>query len=69
MEDGLERNSLLYNDENPTPTPTKLLYACVSNENAAIFAITFNKQKAIQINEQTKSIIKILKCKDGVYYS
>jgi len=67
MEDGVERNSLFYNNE--TTQPTKNLYACISNENANIFAITFNKQKVIQINEQTKCIIKKLKCKDDVYYS
>ena len=67
MEDGLERNLFNYNNENTQSI--KHLYACISNENAKILAITFNKQKAIQINEQTKCIIKILKCKDDVYYS
>ena len=67
MEDGLERISLFYNNEKTQPT--KNLYACLSNKNSNIFAITFNKQKAIQINEQTKCIIKILKYKDDVYYS
>jgi len=66
MEDGLERNSLFYNDENTNCA--KHLYACISNENATIFAITFDIQKAIQISEEKKCIIKILYNKDNVYF-